>query len=352
MRKLLAICLCSMFVIGDAAICSLQTAQARTSRDERAEAVLRQAREALGGSSVIDAVHNLLINGKVTHKIKMPDGQERSFDGNVEMALETSGKLHRNIKMGDEANDEANLAAESNKKVFVRNTTEVFVHRKLDGAAPEKTHQRIARSHTDELSRLLFGLLLKTSPGLNAVYNYAGEGSVDGTSADIVEASSDNGSVVKLYIDKSSHLPLMMSYRANKPVHFVIKRDGAAAGSIEKDVMVFRNALPEGEKIAGDGPTKVFISKINENGKVTETAKAGEEMPRIQLEEAEYQVRFSDYRSVNGLMLPHRIAQTINGAAGETMTIESYQVNAQNLSEKFKETGRENFTFVRKPAQK
>ena len=144
-----------------------------------------------------------------------------------------------------------------------------------------------------------------------------------------------------------------MSYRANKPVHFVIKRDAAAANvAVEKDVIQFRHTLPEGEKIAGGGATKVFIRKIDKNGNVTETAKAGEEMPRIQLEEAEYQVRFSDYRNVNGLMLPHRIAQTVNGAAGETMTIESYQVNAQNLSEKFKETGRENFTFVRKPAQK
>jgi hypothetical protein len=347
MRKLLAICLCSMFVIGDAAICSLQTAQARTSRDERAEAVLRQAREALGGSAVIDAVQNLLINGRANHKIKTPDGQERSFDGNVEMALETSGKLHRNFKISDEAN----MAAESGKKVFVRNI-EVFAHGKLDGAAPEKTNQRIALSHGDELSRLLFGLLLKTSPGLNAIYNYAGEGSVDGAAADIVEASGDNGFAVKLYVDKNTHLPLMMSYRANKPVRFVIKREGAAAGAVEKDVMVFRHTLPEGEKISGDGGNRIVIRKKDENGNVTEIVKAGEEMPRIQLEEAEFQVRFSDYRSVNGLMLPHRIAQTVNGEAGETMTIESYQVNAQNLSEKFKETGREHFTFVRKPAQK
>jgi hypothetical protein len=336
-----------MFVIGDAAIYSLQAAQARTSRDERAEAVLRQAREALGGSAVIDTVQNLLINGRASHKIKTPDGQERSFDGNVEMALETSGKLHRNFK----TSDEANLSAESGKKVIVRNL-EVFVHRKPDGAEPEKFQKRIAVSHGDELSRLLFGLLLKTSPGLNAIYNYAGEGSVDGTAADIVEASSDNGFAVKLYVDKNTHLPLMMSYRANKQVRFVMKREGAAAGAVEKDVMVFRHILPEGEKISGDGGNRVVIRKKDENGNVTETVKAGEEMPRIQLEEAEFQVRFSDYRSVNGLMLPHRIAKTVNGEAGETMTIESYQVNAQNLSEKFKDSGRENFTFVRKPAQK
>jgi hypothetical protein len=334
-----------MFIIGDATIYSLQAAQAASLRDERAEAVLRQTREALGGSAVIDAVQNLLINGRASHKIKTPDGQVSSFDGNVEMALEISGKLHRNFK----TSDEANLLAESGKKAFVRNT-EVFVHRKPDGTEPEKFQKRLA-GHGDELSRLLFGLLLKTSPGLNAIYNYAGEGSVDGTAADIVEASSDNGFAVKLYVDKNTHLPLMMSYRANKPVRFVMKREGAA-GAVEKDVMVFRHTLPEGEKISGNGGNRIVIRKKDENGNVTETVKAGEEMPRIQLEEAEFQVRFSDYRSVNGLMLPHRIAQTVNGEAGETMAIESYQVNAQNLSEKFKETGREHFNFVRKPAQK
>lgn len=334
-----------MFVIGDAAINSLQAAQASTARDERADAVLSQARAALGGSAVIDAVQNLLINGKVNHKIKTPDGQERAFDGSVEMALETSGKFNRSMKIGDDAN----LSAEADKKMVVKE----LVHRKIEGGEPVAGQKvRIARTHGDELSRLLFGLLLKTSPGLNAVYKYAGEGSVDGTAADIVEASSDNGFVVKLYVDKNSHLPLMMSYRDAKPMQFFIKREGEAAGTATKDVMVFRHALPEGEKISADGPTKLIVRKKDASGNVTETETAGGEFPRIQLEEAEFQVRFSDYRSVNGLMLPHRIAKTVNGEAGETITIDSYQINAQNLGEKFKDSGRENFTFVRKPAQK
>lgn len=344
MRKFLAVCLCAMFVLGDAVIYSLQTAQAGSLRDERAEAVLKQAREALGGDSVINAVHNLLINGRVNHKIKTHDGQERAIDGNVEMALETSGKLHKNFK----AADEANLSAESGKKFVIRES-DVIVHRKAEGAPTAERVQKIAAApRGDELSRLLFGLLLKASPGLNAIYNYAGEGSVDGAAADIVEASGENGFAVKLYIDKATHLPLMMSYRAAKPVQFMLRRESGEAGAVEKDVMVFRHILPEGEKTAGNGETQFFIRKKDENGNVTETAKTGEGLPRIALEEAEFQVRFSDYRSVNGLMLPHRIAQTINGEAGETLAIESYQINAPNLGEKFKGDIR----FARKPAQK
>jgi hypothetical protein len=351
MRKLLAIGLCSMFVIGDATIYNLQTAQAGVfSRDERGEAVLRQAREALGGDAVINAVQNLLINGKINHKIKTPDGQERSFDGNVEMALETSGKLHKNFKIGDGAN----LAGAEARKIFVEKV-DIQAQRKLEGPEPEQFHRRIAGAHGDELSRLLLGLLLKTSPGLNAVYNYAGETSVDGTAADVIEASSENGFAVKLYIDKNSHLPLMMSYRAAKPMRIFVKHDeamkgdeAALSGTTEKDVVMVHNLLPEGKKAAGDGEVKVFVRKKDENGNVTELARPVEGLPRIQLEEADFQVRFSDYRSVNGLMLPHRIAQTVNGEAGETMSIENYQINAANVGEKFKDTVR----FVRKPAQK
>ncbi|MDQ4121802.1 MAG: hypothetical protein M3209_10190 [Acidobacteriota bacterium] len=345
MRKLLAISLCAMFVLGDATIYSLQSAQAATYlQDERAEVVLRQARQALGGDAVINAIENILINGRVNHKIKLPDGQERAMDANVEMALETSGKLHRSLKSGGEVK----LAAEPGKTVFFKEA-DVIVHKKLDGAEAEKIQRRVSNPHGEEFSRLLFGLLLKTSPGLKAIYNYVGEGSVDGTAADIVEATGENGFAVKLYIDKSSHLPLMMSYRSAKPFQIFLKKDGAAsAGLAEKDVTFFRHTLPEGEKVNGNGEVKVFVRKKDENGTVTETVKAPEGLPRIAVEEADFQVRFSDYRSVNGLMLPHRIAKTVNGEEGETMTIDSYQVNVANLGEKFKD----NFTFVRKPTQK
>ena len=330
MRKILAFCLCATFVAGDVAASRLQASAA--ARDERAEAVLRQAREALGGEAAINAVQNLLINGTVNHKMILPGGEERSAQGNLEMALDLSGKINKKISIGELPAGQL----ETSKKVVVKRA-DVIVHKNPEGAAVERFEKRLPGGNTDELSRIIFGFLLKTSPSLNAVYNYLGESTIDGTAAEIVEARNENGFAVKIFIDKQSHLPLMMSYRAVKPHQFVMIRKAGepAAGNVEKDVVILRGDVQPAEKAAGDGQTKILVRKKDADGNITEIVKPGATIERIPLEEAEFQLRFSDYRSVNGLMLPHRIVETINGRESESITINSFQINAPNLAEKF-----------------
>ena len=52
-------------------------------------------------------------------------------------------------------------------------------------------------------------------------------------------------------------------------------------------------------------------------------------------ETVEYQVRFSDFRSVGGLILPHKWTETVGGNAGETVDITSYEINPANIADKF-----------------
>jgi hypothetical protein len=104
----------------------------------------------------------------------------------------------------------------------------------------------------------------------------------------------------KLYLSKSNNLPLMMSYQGMqmpKVIKFN-KDDSNAVSSDKKDV-------------------KVFVRKAEAS------------------EMAEINVKFSDYRSVGGLQLPHRWTQSANGEPGETVNIESYEINPPNISEKF-----------------
>lgn len=337
MRKLLAFCLCAMFVAGDFAANYLQASAAAAARDERAEAVLRQAREALGGEAAINAVQNLLISGTVNHKMILPGGEERSAQGNLEMALDLNGKINKKINIGGDAPAGQN---EANKKVVVKRA-EILVNRNPENAPIERFEKRLPGGNADELSRLVFGFLLKTSPSLNAVYNYLGESTVDGTAAEIVEARNENGFAVKIYIDKQSHLPLMMSYRAVKPHQFVMIRKAGepapAAGNGEKDVVILRGDVQPAERAAGEGQTKIFVRKKDADGNITEIVKPGAAMERVPLEEAEFQLRFSDYRSVNGLMLPHKIVETVNNREGESITVSSFQINAPNLAEMFKD---------------
>jgi hypothetical protein len=52
-------------------------------------------------------------------------------------------------------------------------------------------------------------------------------------------------------------------------------------------------------------------------------------------ENAEFQVRFSDYRSVNGVQMPYRWVTTIAGVTDETFDVTSIEVNPANIAERF-----------------
>ena len=58
------------------------------------------------------------------------------------------------------------------------------------------------------------------------------------------------------------------------------------------------------------------------------------------METAEFQVKFSDYRSVNGVQLPFKWTQTVGGAEDETFDVTSYDINPANIAEKFNEPKR------------
>jgi hypothetical protein len=152
----------------------------------------------------------------------------------------------------------------------------------------------------NELFRTTLSLLLTAPEGLDVSYKYIGEGNVDGNTVEIVEAQT-NGTNLKLFLDKSTSSVRMITYKGMQPT------------------MVFKVNKDEAKPDA-NGDVKVFTR----------------EMPVPQ--QVEIQVKYSDYRSVNGLQLPFKWTQTANGKADETVEISSYEVNPTNIAEKFKDT--------------
>jgi len=156
-----------------------------------------------------------------------------------------------------------------------------------------------AMRHND-LLRLTLGLLLTAPQGMDVNYTYGGEGDVDGTSCNIVVAEFA-GSSYKIYLGKASNLPVMLSYTGVKePQIFMFRTKSPETGAESKENVVFTRKV--------EGPAE---------------------------EKAEYNVKFSDYRSVNGVQLPYKWTQTVGGAADETFDVTSYEVNPANISEKF-----------------
>lgn len=54
------------------------------------------------------------------------------------------------------------------------------------------------------------------------------------------------------------------------------------------------------------------------------TDPAADEPPR----EVTFELRFDDYREVDGVLLPYRISRAVNGTVNEEWTVKTYKINA------------------------
>ena len=350
MKRFIVSILCvSVFFIGLGSL--VKKAGARFKSDARALELVKQARTAIGGEAAINNVRSMTIVGTSVHTFNV-DGVARNENGSLEINFELPNKFDRKIRIGNPENASGELRKEidvtvlrkdvdnlrmktengddlvlnGERKITVKKadgTTEEinvegnkrFVVKQLgegeagfrieNGEAPGNGERKVFVEKLtngkefigirgNELFRTAFALLLTAPEGTEASYVYAGESMVDGFSCDIIEVQS-NGASFRLFLDKSSHLPRMMSYQAPRP--FVIKLDKSEGG---------------------EPGTRVIARR---------------DFPKPEM--AEFQIKFSDYRSVSGVQLPHRWTQTIGGEMSENIDITSYEINPANIAEKF-----------------
>ncbi|HEX6126384.1 MAG TPA: hypothetical protein VFZ23_13500 [Pyrinomonadaceae bacterium] len=344
----------TVFCIGLGAL--VENVGARFKSDEKALALIRQARLAIGGEQSIGAVRSMIIKGSSVNTIKIGT-ETRTEPGEIEIAMQLPDKLSKMVKIGrhddaatgekiiDRKHDvvifrhegQGEAVPGGERKVFVRKVEgdghgEVekiiaegkngefttsdgnkIIIRQTDAKDGERADGAHAKrfevladakaAHTaqrqNELLRTTLSLLLTAPEGMDVTYTFVGEGDVDGTTCNIVNASF-GGSNIKLYLSKASSLPVMVSYQGDaipRVRYFVANAPerGDAAGT---DIMTFKQL---------------------------------ERTP----ETAEFNVRFSDYRGVNGVQLPYKWTTSIGGQVSEVFDVASYEINPANIAEKF-----------------
>lgn len=317
---------------------------AKFKSDERALAIVAQARTAIGGDAAIKNVRSLTIVGNAEQTFTI-DGASRTEQGNLEINLQMPNQFSKMLKIGKESGGAAGEMRQENHVIITSkdDTNAVFHQDDADGntkfvimkkgddanvisqnsempnAKRIVVNKNVAgdASHfrQNELFRTTFALLLSAPEGLDASYSYAGVETVDGTACDVILVD-DSSSNFKLFIDQSSHLPVMMSYKAAIPIIFKFKK-----GEIEN----------------GDNQTKSVV--INRDGSQTETGDKRVQVftRKVDAPETlgEYQVKFSDYRNVGGVQLPYKWTQTVGGQPDQTIDVVSYDINPANIADKF-----------------
>src|SRR5918992_5053701 len=196
--------------------------------DARAEEVLKQAREAMGGER-LQKIEGLYINGQYRRVFG-----DREMAGDREISISLPNKYL--------AEDAMNAGGLSTSMV---NTRGLNGERAWSGSSggggmiirmgsgpggaqptPEQMEAAQRRMYTAEFSRYLLALLLMPPPALAVEFKYAGESDVEDVPADVIDVTGPDRFSVRLFFDKKTHLPLLLSYRGPKPRVMTMTRQG------------------------------------------------------------------------------------------------------------------------------
>lgn len=276
----------------------------------RAEEVIKQARAALGGEEKLRGVQGLSFKGKFRRVM-----QDRETAGEREFEFQLPDKFIRSESFqpgGSTMSIETSQTLSGGESWSSGRGGMIFM--RGDGREPtQEEKDRAARMATQrlraEMARYLLALLLAPPADFPLEFAYVGEATADDGNADVVDATGPDGFAVRLFLDKQSHLPLMLSYRAPRPRVFTMTMQGGHGGGGKGGKSPEEAAKLAQEKLKADGAAKP--------------------------EEVEMQWRFSDYRQVGGLTLPHRINAGPDGETTDELEIKSYAINPQFKAEKF-----------------
>jgi len=277
----------------------------------RAEEVLRLARAAVGGEERLRGVQSLTIKGKFRRVV-----QEREMSGEREFDLLLPDRFMRteSLVLPGMATSVSSTRAVSGGQFWTSGGGRpggMMIVMRGDGGEPSpeqkaRAEQEQARQMRAEMARYVLALLLGAPADFPLRFNYAGEATADDGSADVIDATGPEGFSARLFLDKQTHLPLMLTYRAPKP-------------------RVFTMTMRPGDGHKGKSPEEL-VKEAEDRAKAEAPAKP---------EEDEMQLRFEDYRESGGLLLPHRITSGADGETTEEFEVRSYALNPRFKADKF-----------------
>ena len=278
--------------------------------DARAQEILKQARQAIGGDEQLQKIQGLQINGQYRRVFG-----DRQMGGDREISISLPNKylVEDAMNAGGLSTAMINFRGLNGDKAWSGNSGGgggmVF---RIGGpggqqVSSEQMEAMQRRIYTAEFSRYLLAMILTPPPSLAVEYKYAGESNVEDVQADVIDVSGPDKFSVRVFFDKQSHMPLLLSYRGPKPRIMTMQRP--AGGSAPKPEEVAK-AREEAEK------------------------KMHAEAPAVP-EEVDFYIRMTDYKKVGGVMVPHKLTFLTENEVSEEFEISKYQLNPQFKADRF-----------------
>ena len=278
-------------------------APARDDNKGRAEALLAQARATLGGEAKLKAVQSLTASGKLRQAVNGSDDEQ--IEGEIQFDYLLPDKYMRTEKTtiggmaeltrvlgmnGDQLFRDAHSSG-GDGRVMIRQAPN----------DPEMQAMQL-RGLREELSRHLLAWFLTSPTNAELEFSYAGEADTKNGKADAIDVKGPEGFAARLFLDQQTHHPVMLSYRAPQPRTILIRR---MSGDQDPDQM-----------------------------RQDADAQAAKEIETPPL--ADFEIYFDDYRSEDGILLPHHITRSVNDQFSEEWTLNKFMINPSLKADKFK----------------
>src|SRR5262249_39170634 len=142
---------------------------------------------------------------------------------------------------------------------------------------PEQMEAAQRRMYQAEFTRYLLAMTLAPPASVALNYTYVGESDVEGQPAEVIDMTGADKFSVRVFFERKTYLPLLLSYRGPKPRIMTMTRPPGSSHKPED----INKAREEAEKKMAEGP----------------------QTP----EEVDFFIRLSDHKKVDGVMLPFKL---------------------------------------------
>jgi hypothetical protein len=287
-------------------------------KSERAEELIKLARVAVGGEEALGSIQTLSVSAKLRRPIKYVSVQspkkvvekEKVLSGKVELDFmlphrfrkRTSGERLRGFPF---AYIEVVNGERAWRNPPLRTISSHKDSRVIDVDDFERTIELQRRGARQQLSLFSLGLLLKTLPTYPLQYSYLGKIKTLDGEANAIAVTDPENKQMYLLLDPKSNLPIAFAWT------FIASRQ--------------KTVIPEAVAFYNPRFFRELMQRLQQERRERMTPPQRYEM----------QMKFSDYRLVSRVLLPHRITTTLNQEIIEEMTFNEFEINRSISPKKF-----------------
>jgi hypothetical protein len=284
----------------------------------RAKELIKLARAAIGGEEALSRIQTLIASGKYNRYVKYLSVQSpkkveekrKALPGKMEFEFALPDKFRRRVTVSRLRGFGYSFAQVVNGTEAWRDPPAPLIsshrdNRVIDVGDVERTAFIQGTSAKQDLSYFSIGWLMLPLPGYPLKMSYLGLYKIGAENAHAISAEGTSGFRFTLLLDTKTHAPAALAISFVEEIQPVILVE--AAGFFDRR----------------------FMRETFARARAEYKARAKPPQP------CEMLIRYSDRRSVAGVMLPFQVTITLNGEVIEELTMNEFEINRPVNPKKF-----------------